>query len=73
MSDLVLWDYYIREELRHGPSFDIELASQDNDLEEEALAGDMGGVRLGQHTLTKGEENVTLAFRRFDVLSQTLE
>jgi len=26
MSDLVLWDYYIKEELRYGPSYDLEIA-----------------------------------------------
>ena len=40
VSSLQLWDYYLGEELRHGPSYDPEVRSQDRQQEEEAEAAD---------------------------------
>jgi len=61
MSDLVIWDYYTHEELKHGPSFDIELTNLDVAFEEEAeAASDVGSLRLGQATLTTGYDNMSV-------------
>lgn len=35
ISDLKIWNYYIDEELRHGPSYDYELVHMDLEQEEE--------------------------------------
>ena len=62
MSDLVVWDYYIKEELRHGPSYDVELTHMDLAVEEETAIdnNDMASLnRLGQHTVTTGYDNMT--------------
>jgi myotubularin-related protein 5/13 len=62
MSDLVVWDYYIKEELRHGPSYDVELTHMDLAMEEETAIdnNDMASLnRLGQHTVTTGYDNMT--------------
>ena len=50
MSDLVLWDYYIEEELRFGPSYDMEYAEIDLTLQDE---GNLD-PRETNKTLTKG-------------------
>ncbi len=35
ISDLVLWDYYVCEELKHGPSYDYELVILDEEQDED--------------------------------------
>ena len=50
MSDLVLWDYYIEEELRFGPCYDMEYAEIDLTLQDE---GNLD-PRETNKTLTKG-------------------
>ena len=30
ISDLVIWDYYVKEELRGGPAYDLEIAGMVN-------------------------------------------
>ena len=55
LSDLVLWDYYIREELRHGPSYDPEYTEADLSLEEDGNVAVLGKeTRSEQITLTQG-------------------
>ena len=53
LSDLQLWDYYVREELRHGPYYDPEYAEIDATQEEE---GHTGEIRAKKCTLTQGQE-----------------
>ena len=50
-SDLVIWDYYIKEELRHGPFFDPEYAELDMAQEDE---GNLCEIRSNQSTITQG-------------------
>ncbi|XP_076069162.1 SET domain binding factor isoform X2 [Oratosquilla oratoria] len=40
ISALQIWGYFVGEELRHGPSYDPEVRSQDRQQEEEAEAAD---------------------------------
>jgi myotubularin-related protein 5/13 len=35
VSTLVIWNYYLGEELKHGPSYDIEIVGLDIEQEEE--------------------------------------
>ena len=58
LSDLVLWDYYTGEELRHGPPYDPEYADLDVAADEEvkSLGGDIStSFRPVKSTLTQGE------------------
>ena len=58
LSDLVLWDYYTGEELRHGPPYDPEYADLDVAADEEvkSLGGDIStSLRPVKSTLTQGE------------------
>jgi len=60
MSDLVLWDYYIMEELRYGPSYDMEIAELELQQEEEVDSlSDQPSLRLAKHTLTHGYDNLS--------------
>lgn len=40
LANLQVWQYYLREELRHGPSYDIEIVQLDREQEEEIEAAD---------------------------------
>ncbi|GBL87002.1 Myotubularin-related protein 13 [Araneus ventricosus] len=40
ISNLVIWDYYLEEELAHGPSYDLELVAMERQREEESEAAD---------------------------------
>ena len=40
VSDLRVWDYFLDEELRHGPSYDYELVVQDQEEEESNAISD---------------------------------
>lgn len=35
-----MWQYYLDEELSHGPSYDLEIIQMDSQQEEEAEAAD---------------------------------
>lgn len=35
-----MWQYYLDEELQHGPSYDLEIIQMDTQQEEEAEAAD---------------------------------
>lgn len=35
-----VWQYYLDEELAHGPSYDLEIIQMDSQQEEEAEAAD---------------------------------
>lgn len=37
---LEVWQYYLDEELSHGPSYDLEIIQMDTQQEEEAEAAD---------------------------------
>jgi hypothetical protein len=59
LSDLVLWDYYTGEELRHGPPYDPEYADLDLAADEEVkslASGDLSGYqRHVKSTLNQGD------------------
>ena len=59
ISDLVLWDYYVKEELRGGPAYDLEIAGMEADAEDEAdgsMISDTGLLTRG--SLTLGYDNM---------------
>jgi len=59
MSDLVLWDYYVKEELRYGPAYDLEIAGLELQQEQEVDSlTDQPSLRLAKHTMTRGYDNV---------------
>ena len=62
LSDLVLWDYYTGEEMRHGPPYDPEYADLDlaSDEEVKSLVGDLSGYGPAKSTLTQGDYSVDL-------------
>ena len=55
ISDLSLWDYYIKEELRSGPAYDLELAGLDLLEEESDVTLEPGQARV---SLTQGYDNM---------------
>lgn len=40
VANLEIWQYYLREDLRYGPSYDLEIIQADTQQEEEAEAAD---------------------------------
>ena len=55
-SDLVLWDYYTKEELRYGAPYDMEIAGLELQQEEEVDSlTDQSNSKLSKHTLTNGK------------------
>ena len=71
ISDLELWDYYVKEELRGGPAYDLEIAGMEAEAEDEAdgsLLSDTGLVTWG--SLTLGYDN--LATDHQDMISHLL-
>jgi len=59
MSDLVLWDYYVKEELRYGPSYDLEIAGLELQREQEVdCLTDQPSMRLANHSMTHGYDSV---------------
>ena len=37
ISNLRIWDYYIKEDLAHGPSYDFEAVAKERRIEEEQM------------------------------------
>ena len=37
ISNLQIWDYYLKEDLAHGPSYDFESVAKETRLEEEQM------------------------------------
>ncbi len=65
VSDLRIWEYFTREELRHGPAYDLELRGLDLQEEEEDVLAGLGGWNLrerrpagGRRTLTAGYDSL---------------
>lgn len=48
VSNLAIWSYYLGEELKHGPSYDIEIVGldmeQEDDYNNASLTGETGTV-----------------------------
>lgn len=53
MANLEIWQYYLREELRYGPSYDIEIVQLDSQQEEELEATD-GTAKSSRRQVTLG-------------------
>lgn len=53
---LQLWQYYLGEQLAHGPSYDLEVIQLDSQQEEEAEAAD-GTVNSHRHVVTMGYDD----------------
>ena len=53
LPSLDIWNYYIEEELGHGPAYDLEILQQDLQQEEEAEAAD-GIVKSNRKVVTMG-------------------
>lgn len=52
---LDIWDYYLNEDLKHGPSYDVEVIQMDSQQEEEAEAAD-GIINKSRKITTLGSE-----------------
>lgn len=56
---LEIWEYYLEEDLAHGPSYDLEIIQMDTQQEEEAEAMESMGNKSNRKTITVGYDNVT--------------
>lgn len=57
ISNLAVWNYYLGEELKHGPSYDIEIVGMDIELEEEyntSITGEPISTSSGRKCLIAG-------------------
>ncbi|CAB0038244.1 unnamed protein product [Trichogramma brassicae] len=57
LPSLDIWNYYLEEELAHGPAYDLEILQQDSQQEEEAEAAD-GIVKSNRKAVTMGYNGV---------------
>lgn len=53
LANLEIWQYYLREELRYGPSYDVEIVQLDSQQEEEMEAAD-GTTKSARKPVTLG-------------------
>jgi len=51
---LNVWQYYLNEELAHGPSYDLEIIQMDMQQEEEAEAADGISIKNQRKVITTG-------------------
>lgn len=51
---LEVWQYYLDEELAHGPSYDLEIIQMDSQQEEEAEAADGVSNKSSRKVVTLG-------------------
>ncbi|XP_054263415.1 myotubularin-related protein 13 [Macrosteles quadrilineatus] len=70
LANLEIWQYYLKEELRYGPSYDIEIVQLDSQQEEELEATD-GTAKSSRRQVTLGYDCI----ERFvpDAFSHLLE
>lgn len=57
---LELWQYYLDEELAHGPNYDLEIIQMDSQQEEEAEAADGVSNKSSRKVVTLGYVSVLL-------------
>jgi myotubularin-related protein 5/13 len=69
ISNLEIWSYYLGEELKHGPSYDIEIVSMDIETEEEYNTS-MTESLAGRDCLTAGYDS--MARTDLDIFSNHL-
>ncbi|XP_039295345.1 LOW QUALITY PROTEIN: myotubularin-related protein 13 [Nilaparvata lugens] len=58
LANLDVWRYYLREELSHGPSYDLEVIQMDTQQEEEAEAADGIINKSSRKVVTLGYDDV---------------
>ncbi|XP_044003006.1 myotubularin-related protein 13 isoform X2 [Aphidius gifuensis] len=56
LPSLDIWQYYLEEELAHGPAYDLEILQQDLQQKEEAEAAD-GIVKSNRKIVIRGYDN----------------
>lgn len=54
LPNLNVWQYYLNEELAHGPSYDLEIIQMDMQQEEEAEAADGISIKNQRKVITTG-------------------
>lgn len=54
LPNLNVWQYYLNEELAHGPSYDLEIIQLDMQQEEEAEAADGISNKTLRKVITTG-------------------
>ncbi|XP_040568639.1 myotubularin-related protein 13 [Lepeophtheirus salmonis] len=69
ISNLTIWDYFLGEELKHGPAYDMELYDQDLKFEEDDLFSDRISLASSIHTSMRKDVGSSLTFG-YDALSQ---
>ena len=70
ISDLAIWDYYLEEEIRYGPSYDFELILQEQE-EAEQCASDSLSLPKNRENLIAGYD--CLSREDIDAFSYLLE
>lgn len=71
LPNLDIWSFYLTEELRHGPPYDLEIIQLDNQQEEEAEAADGTNNKSARRVVTYGYNNVEQSIP--DAFSYVLE
>ncbi|KAJ8911049.1 hypothetical protein NQ315_004696 [Exocentrus adspersus] len=69
LPSLEIWNYYLDEDLRYGPSYDLEIVQMDSQQEEEAEAAD--GINKLRKIVCLGYDNVNKSVP--DAFSHLLE
>lgn len=57
LPSLDIWQYYLEEEMAHGPAYDLEILQQDSQQEEEAEAAD-GIVKSNRKIIMQGYDSI---------------
>ncbi|XP_046393982.1 myotubularin-related protein 13 isoform X2 [Ischnura elegans] len=59
LSNLEVWEYYLGEEMSHGPNYDFEVIQMDSQQEEEAEAADGVTRKTARRVVTLGYDGVS--------------
>ena len=61
LANLVVWDYYLEENLAHGPPYDLELVAKETQQQASEMAfGDESMDSTGRVTMNNCYNNVTI-------------
>lgn len=71
ISNLEIWDYYLQEELAHGPTFDMELVAMERQREEESEAADGNSRYSSRRIVNKCYDSISTI--QPDFFAQMLE
>lgn len=58
IANLEIWQYYLREDLRYGPSYDLEIIQADTQQEEESEAADGIVNKSARKVVTMGYDGI---------------